>query len=387
MKRFSEISKAALSREVIYGVTHRAHDPWYIALNEWWTDHHKITDKEKDYFYSSLGLLVRAGLKFTKALRLIVKRARSERMKRIVRTIAYDMENKGMSFSSAMSKYPQVFETSEVKMVYSGEVTGNLEQTLDAIADQIQKNLHLRMQVRSALMYPLVVVAAIIGAIIIVVQLVVPGLAGMFYEFGADLPFFTKVLLGLSGFTTRYWWLVLALLVIGWGMFNGWKNTREGRRIWDKWWLTAPLLAPIINNIQTVRIAGNLSTLLMSGVPVPKALHILGEMVSSSVVSDSLFNVEYRVIKGDRLFACFQEDENFDEVLGEVIEVGEKGGQVPEVLKRTAEQYQMELDSQLKNLMTILEPVIILVVGAAVALLAIAILVPMLQLTTLFSTG
>lgn len=383
-KIFSEKKEA---REVVYGVTDRSNDSWIVSLNEWLIDSGRVRDKEKELMYSSLELLVRSGVKFTKAIRLLAKRAKNERLKRILRTIAYDMENRGMSFSASMTKYPDVFEASESKMIYSGEVTGQLEQTLGAIAQQVQKNLQLRMQVKSALTYPMVVFAAILGAIIVVINVIVPSLAGMFTEFGSELPKSTQILLWMSESFKQYWWLCLGGFAIGGSVFQAWKKTYEGKRLWDGIWLKAPLIRSIANNIQTVRVSGNLSTLLDSGVSVPKALHILGEMMPNSVVGDALFNVEQRVVHGDQLHTCFQEEPVFDEVLGEVMEVGEKGGKVAEILRKTGRQYQLELDSQLKNLMTIMEPLVIVFVGGAVILMALAILTPILQLTTLFAEG
>lgn len=373
------------SREVIYGITNRQNDPFLLKVNDFLLDHQRISLKEKSLFFNSLRLLVNSGIQFTKALRMLGNRTTNVRLSRIINTIVYDMEKDGRSFSSAISKYPMVFENSEIKMIYSGELTGKIEKTLDYIAIQLQKSIELEMRVKSALMYPITVFLAIILAGIIVVMFIVPKFMSLFAEFGGTLPFTTNVLIWISDFFINFWWFALTIIIGIVFAFNSWKKTDEGKRKWDYFLLNLPIFKTLINNLQTVRITTNFATLMNAGIPVNKALRVLAEIIKNSVISDAIFNTEIKVRKGKTLNESFREEKVIDPVISEILEVGEQSGSIGEVLQKLGTQYELEVDAQLKNLTTLIEPIIILVVGGAVVFMAIAILGPIFQLQELFS--
>ncbi len=373
-------------RPVIYGVTNRQNDPWYAKLNDLLLDHQSLALKDKSRFFHSLKLLVNSGVQFIRALEMLSERTKHVRFSRILKTIAYDMEHNGMAFSEAIQKYPPIFSQSEVKMIYSGELTGKIDKTLESIATQLQKNIELEMKVRSALMYPATVMVAIVLAGAAVMLFIVPKLSGLFNEFGAELPFATKLLVGMSNFMVSFWWLLLFMAMATYFGFTNWRRSEEGKRKWDRLMVTLPIVSPIVNHIQTVRISSNFATLMESGIPLNKALRVLAEIVPNSVISDALFNIEVEVRKGSPLHESFLRQEVLDPVIGEMVEVGEKTGQIAPVLKKLGEQYDLEVEAQLKNLSTVIEPLIILVVGLAVVFMMFAVLTPIFQMQQLFST-
>ncbi len=374
--------------QVIYGVTDRRRENVFVRANDWLIDHSPVKGKEKGLFFYSLQLLVNSGVEFTRALEILADRSRNLRMKRVISTVVHDMKVGGMSFSRALAKYPKVFNDSEVKMIYSGEVTGKIEETLSSISDQIQKNIDLESRVKGALTYPATVMGAIVIAGGVVLTLVVPQFQTLFAQFGSELPGATKFLIGLSDFLgkNRGWILIFVLLVGGWMLFQNWLKTTAGRMKWDGFILRIPLIKKLIQNINTVRISSNLATLLESGISADQAIQILAEVMPNKVVAQGIFRVKQKVVNGEAISAAFSGDKIFDEILGEVMEIGEQTGDMPKVLKKTAEQYQKEVDSQLKGLTTLLEPVIILIVGGAVVFMALAILSPIFQLQSLFSS-
>jgi type II secretory pathway component PulF len=374
-------------RQFIYGVTDTRNDSVFVKLNDWLIDHSPVKMKEKGIFYNSLQLLVNSGVTFTRALSLLADRSRNPRFERVLRTMVYDMEYGGLSFSRAMAKYPFIFTGSESKMVYSGELSGKINETLESIAEQIQKNLDLESRVKSALTYPTIVFGAIILAGIVVMIFIVPQFMTLFEAFDADLPVATKILINVSTFFQKFWWLVITGLFGLVLLFKNWKATENGKRSLSRLLLNMPLIKTLVQNVQTVKIANNFSTLLRSGIAVNQALHILGEIVSNTVISDAIFYVEKKVVTGTQLHAAFGEDPTFDPILGEVIEIGEQGGNIPEILQKTGQQYEREVNAQLKNLTTIIEPVVILVVGAALVFMAMAILTPIFKIQELFSGG
>lgn len=382
------IAPSEKNRAVIYGVTDRSQDPWWVKLNDAVIDHSPVRDKEKGIVFDSLRLLVNSGVRFVRAVEMLASRQRNLRFKRVLHSIVYDMQHNGTSFSAAMAKYPRVFHRSEVKMIYSGELAGKINETLESVAAQIQKNIALRLRIKSALMYPMTVIGAILLASIVVVTFIVPKFIVLFEEFGShELPWTTNILMTTSDFFRHYWWFALTVLAAGAMVFQNWKRTPSGRRHWDELMLRLPLLKTLINNIQTVHIASNFSTLMSSGIPVTKALHILADIIPNRAIGEALFAVEEKTIQGQPLSVSFKEDPIFDPILGEVIEIGEQGGRIPEILEKTAAQYELEVDAQLKNLTTLIEPLIILCVGGAIVFMAMAIMTPIFQLQDLFTAA
>ena len=375
--------KSDPNERVIYGVTDRSNLPIWQKINDFLIDHSPITKKEKGLFFHSLQMLVQSGVSFTRSLEILASRSRNPHFRRVLHTIAYEMQHKGFSFSQSLEKFPQIFSRSESRMIYSGEIAGQLEKTLTSIAGQIRKNLELEIRVRSALMYPATVFGAIILAGVVVMLFVVPKFTVLFAEFSGNLPLSTQILVGISDFLAKFWWLVFLGFLLAAAAFKSWTKSEIGGKKWDTFLLQMPILGSLVNQIQVVRIAENLSNLMRSGVPVPTALHLLGEMMPNRAIGDSIFGVEMGARKGKILSECFDADQNFDPILGEVIRVGEKGGTIPEILEKTGTQYQMEVDAQLKNLTTLIEPLVIFLVGGAVVFMASAIMAPIFRMQEL----
>ena len=376
---------APKSRSVIYGVTNRSEDPWFLVFNDFLIDRQKISLKEKARLFQALKLLVNSGVGFIKSLSMLSERTINVRLSRILKTVVYDMQERGVSFSSALQKYPDVFPPSETKMVYSGEITGKIEQTLNSIATQVEKNIQMSMQIRSALMYPLTVIVAIILAGMAVMIFIVPKLTGLFGQFEAGLPLATKILIGISEALTAYWWLLGLGCVVLFFVFRQWYKSEEGRLSWDGFCLKIPRISVIVLQVQTVRIAHNFATLMASGIPVNKALHILADIVPNKVIANAIFDTELEVRQGKKLSEAFGNQPAFDPVLGEILQVGESTGAIPQTLQKLGDQYEVEIEAQLKNISTIIEPIIILVIGAAVVFMMMAVMMPIFQLQTLFS--
>jgi type II secretory pathway component PulF len=350
-------------------------------------DHSPVKSKEKGLFFHSLQLLINSGVRFTRSLGILAARSRNIRFRRVLNTVVYDMENRGSSFSQAIQKYPNVFVESEVKMAYSGEISGRMEETLESIARQLQKNLEFEVQLRSALMYPLTVLGAIVLAIIAVMFLVVPKFVFLFAEFEGTLPLSTRILIGMSDFFRNYWWFVLLVVVGSVVLFRNWKSSGVGQRLWDEFTLQVPLFKALINDVQTVRITTNLAALIESSVPVPKALQILSEIMPNVVVKEAVAEIEQEVRTGKAIHQSFTDKAVFDPIIGEMIEIGEKGGRISETLKKVGAQYELEVDAQLKNLTTLMEPLVIVLVGSAVVFMAMAIMTPIFKLQELVTAS
>lgn len=375
----------AQNRVVIYGVTDTSNDPFFVQLNDFLIDNTPVPQKQKGIFFHSLQLLVNSGVSFTRSLEIIGQRTRHPKFKRVIATIVHDMQSSGSSFSKALSKYPAIFANAEVKMVYSGEISGKMEETLENIADQIQKNIQFESNIRSAMVYPIIVFITVILATIAVMLFIVPRFISIFDSLGSDIPFITKILIDASSFIQNYWWALISIVALGGFMFQNWKQSENGKRQWDMLLLNIPVFKGLINDVQTTRIATNFATLLHSGVPVTKGLDILSQIMPNRVVAESLTAIQQKILHGKSLHSAFLDEKYIDPILGEVIEVGEQSGKIAEILEKTGQQYQSEVDVQLKNISTLIEPLIVLFAGVVVIFMATAIMLPIFKMQELFS--
>ena len=370
---------------VIYGVTERSNISWYEKINDFLVNHSPITRKERSLFFNSLRLLVKSGVPVTNAVRMLAQRTQNEHFQRVLNTIEYDLLQNGATLSQAMAKHPSVFQKSEIRMIYSGELSGKLEEVLDRIAQQVQKNIELDRRVSSALTYPLVVIIMIVVAIAVVMIFVVPKFESLFTEFGSDLPVATKILIGMSNFFQHYWWFALILITAAWLIFQNWRHSEKGSRSWDRWIHALPKVGNLIRNIHTVRLAHNMGAMLSAGLPLEKSLRVLHDVLVSPCQQDAILAVEHDIRHGKLLHVAFSEQDILDPVLSEMIEIGEKTGDLSEVLLQIGDQYEAEVEVQLKTLTQLIEPLIIVLVGLAVVFLALAIMTPVFQMQSLFA--
>jgi type IV pilus assembly protein PilC len=372
----------AVSR-IIYGFTDRSVEPWWVQIDDWLVDNSPVKLKEKSLFYSSLKTLVSSGIRVVRALTMLGDRAKNKRLQRILHTVSYDMMEGGLSLSKAFSKYPNVFGDSEVKMLMSAEMTGRIEETLSTISEQIQKNLRLSLQVKSAMMYPVTVFATLFLAGMVVMIFVVPQFESMFAQLGGELPMITQIFIGVASFLQVFWWLVIAAMLAGWMLFLNWKATSRGQYQWDTFVLSLPGVGILAQNYQTIQIASNLSALMASGISLDRSLKTLRQIVSNAVIKKSIRRIEQNVRAGMILHEAFEQEESIDSILSEVIEVGEQSHSVGTILQRTAEQYELQFDADIKNISKIIEPVIIILVAASVVFMAMAIMLPIFQMQDL----
>ncbi len=371
--------------QVIYGVTDRSSLSLFEKVNDFLVNNSAITNKERSLFFNSLRLLVKSGVPITNAVRMLSRRTQNLRLQRVLDTIEHDIIHHGSTLSQAMAKHPKVFPRAEVRMIYSGELSGQLEEVLDNIAEQVQKNIELNQRVKSALMYPIIVFCVIVLAIVVVMLFVVPKFETMFADFGSELPISTRVLIGSSDFFQNYWWLVFVLAVATWLIFQNWIHSENGSRTWDRWIHSLPRIGILIRNINTVHLAHNVGAMLSAGLPLEKSLRVLYDILRSPCQRDAILSIERNVIHGMLLHEAFAEQEILDPVLAEMIEIGEKTGSLSEVFTQIGDQYEAEVDSQLRNLTQLVEPIIVIFVGIAVVFLAMAIMTPIFQMQSLFA--
>jgi type II secretory pathway component PulF len=332
---------------------------------------------EKMLFARHLSVMVKAGFSLNKALQVLILQTKKKRFVKVLTELEEDVR-KGTAFGDALAKYPDVFSDLFVNMVKVGEASGNLEGDLKLLAIQMKKDHDLRSKVKSAMMYPAVILVAMLaigGAMMI---FVVPKLMSVFEDLNAELPLATRIVINVSKFLSTQWWLALLVLVALIVGVRAVLRTKEGLRMLDKLILHAPIFGNISKKINSARLARTLSSLIESGVSIVRALEISAGTLTNGLFSESLMNASREVQKGQPLSQSLAAYPNlYLPIVTQMIQVGEETGTLGDITKRLAEFYEEEVTNVTKGLSTIIEPILMVIIGAAVGFFAISMIQPM----------
>lgn len=336
---------------------------------------------EKIFFIQNLQVMVRTGISLAAALRTLSDQSSNGRFRTVINAIQ-DKVEKGQSFSSALSDYPYIFPDLMVSMIESGELSGKLEEVLTQLTNQLKKDHELIAKVRGAMMYPAIVIIAMAGIGTAMMIFVIPRLIGIFEEFRATLPLPTRILIAVSNFLTTHGIFVLigaALLVTGLRLFA---RTEKGKRIFHGMLLHAPIFGGIVKKVNLARISRTFSSLLSTDIPIVQTALISSRTVNNVYYRDSLTDLSERLKKGSQVHQVFESYPRlYPPVVTQLARVGEESGALENVLVELAAFYEEDIDQIMKNLPSIIEPLLILVLGAGVGAMAIAIIMPMYSLT------
>ncbi len=349
---------------------------------ESWLSEHlsRVPIMQKILFISHLKTMVKAGLSLIDALRILSEEIESKKLQVVIGEIKTGMEG-GTPLSVLLSRYPKIFPSIYVNMIAAGETAGKLETALEQVAVQMKKNHELSSRIKGALMYPAVVVVAMIGISIEVVVFILPKLLVMFKDFNATLPLPTRILIAVTEFTQNYGlWLLIGLIIFIIAAVQLLKQYKV-KRVVHIINLKLPIIGSIIKKINLARFTLTLSSLLESTIPIIDATRISSEVVGNIVYKESLLSVSESLKKGEPLSEILRKyREIFPPMVTEMIMVGERSGKSESMLKELAEYYGNEVDTTMRNFTTIIEPVIIVIMGLAVAGIAVAVIMPMYSL-------
>lgn len=356
-------------------------EPKKSGFDQWIADHwQRVPVMQKILFINHLKTMVKAGLSLIEGLRILSEEIEDKTLKGVIVKIKEGMEN-GLPLSQMLGKYPKIFPSIYVSMIAAGETAGKIETALEQVSIQMKKNHELSSRIKGALMYPAVVVAAMIGISIEVVVFILPKLLVMFKDFNAELPLPTKMLIFITEFTQEYGlWLLFGLILCIIGAVQLLKQYQV-KRVVHAINLKLPIIGGIIKKINLARFTLTLSSLLESTIPIIDATRISSEVVSNIVYKESLTSVSESLKKGEPLSDILRRFSHiFPPIVTEMIMVGEKSGKSEGMLKELAEHYGNEVDTTMRNFTTIIEPVIIVIMGLAVAGIAVAVIMPMYSL-------
>ena len=321
-----------------------------------------------------LATLFEAGLPLDRALAILEELASSGRMRAIISDLLRSVRG-GSSLSEAMAKHhPRPFSRLYINMVRAGEKGGVLEVSLRRLAEFLEARAAFNEAVVSALAYPLVITLVGGAAVVFLMTFVIPRFATIFRDLGQAIPLPTQILMAVSAAVTSYWWVGVSLImagVLGWRM---WTSTPQGRLGWDQFLLRLPLVGVLVLKIETARFARTLGTMLKSGVPVLGAMAVVGDMMSNQAVGGTVDRLAEGVKRGGTIAAGMREHTAFPVLAIHMVRVGEETGRLEEMLLKVAETFETDVRTELKRVLGLLEPAIIVVMGVLVAFIVVAML-------------
>lgn len=341
----------------------------------------RVNYKDLVLFSRQLSTLVSARVPILQGLRILENQVSSKGLVFVTRNLIASIEA-GQSLSLAMSKHPEVFGDVYISLVRSGESAGTLAESLSYIADQLEKDYELRSKVKAAVTYPAFVLSALVVVGILMFKFVLPKLTSVLKEQGAELPVISRWLISFTDFFEVYWWLVLLVLIGAAVAIRFYMMTPQGRMMWDYIKTKLPILGPVMEKIYMARFSRNLATLVAGGIPIITALKIVGDVINNVVYKEIMLEAAAQVSSGKSISDVLMKHEEFPPLVTQMVRVGEQTAALDTILLKLAVFYEKEVDTQIGTLASLLEPVIMVILGLAVGVLVAGILLPIYNLAS-----
>lgn len=336
----------------------------------------KVKTKDKILFSRQLSTLINAGLPLLQSLRTVADQTQSKNFKVVISQVISDIEG-GSALSVALSKHPAVFNRIFISLIEAGEASGTLDKALERLATQQEKDAEIMSKVRGAMVYPaivLVVMGAVVGFMLVKV---LPQVKTLYDGLGnVQLPVLTRVLLAISSFVTHQWFITLAIVVVLAFITRRWIKTAGGRSVFDKAKMKMPPFGPLFMKLYMARFARTSTTLVASGVPLIQVLEITATSINNVHIEGSLRKAIEKVKGGKALSDSIDGDPNFLDLVPDMLRIGEQSGAIEQMLGKTADYYEKEVDNQIKAISTIIEPVLMVILGVFAFIIVAAVLLP-----------
>jgi type IV pilus assembly protein PilC len=342
----------------------------------------KVKLKQVAIFSRQFATMVNSGLPILRAIGILADQTDNKELSRVLNESRLDVEQ-GSSLSGAMEKHDHVFNNLYVSMVRAGETGGSLDSTLTALAEMIEREVRLRGKIKSAMTYPVAVVALVILIMSAMLLFVVPQFESIFSQLGGTLPLPTRGLMFLSDKFKAYWYLVLGGAIGGRFFFRRYKKTEKGREVVDGLKLRAPVFGSLFHKTALSRFSSTLAMLMKSGVPILQALEIVSDTVNNKVIGKAITDVQLSVRDGESIAKPLTKYSVFPPMVVQMISVGEETGQVDIMLEKIAEFYDQEVEAAVDSLTSLIEPILIAVIGGCVGAAVVALYMPMFNIIKL----
>lgn len=323
--------------------------------------------------------LIKAGVTIVDATKILAMQTESKKLKSALKDIEFDLRQ-GEPFSDAAEKHKRIFVPMFINMVRAGEAGGNMEETLERLAEYFEKQHHTRQKIQSALAYPIVVGIVAVAVVIFLLVSVVPTFVGMFADFGAELPAITQFVLNASEFTQRFWWLMLLVVIAIVVSLKIVQQRKESKFYLDTLVLRIPIFGAMLQKAVLARMTRTLSSLFASGVPILQALSIVDKVVENEVISRVIRESRDSLIRGQSLTGPMKEHWAFPPLTTQMIAIGEETGSLDSMLEKVAEFYEKEVENSTDKLKSLIEPLMIVFLAGIVGVIVLAIMVPMFDM-------
>jgi type IV pilus assembly protein PilC len=343
----------------------------------------KVKQRALQIFSRQFATMIDAGLNVVGALVILEQQTDDNALAEVIREVRSDVEG-GMLLSQAMARHPKVFDRLYIAMVEAGEAAGILDSVLDRVALQIEKEMKIKRRVKGAMIYPTLVLCFAFLVLAGMLMFLVPIFEDIFADLGGDLPPLTKVVVTASDIMKGWWFVIFPGIGAGFWGFRRWKKTPAGRQVWDRFKLRAPAgIGKVVLKVTMARFSRTLATLVAAGVDIIKALEISGTTAGNWVVESALADVRAKVHQGVPIAQPLIDNDVFPPMVAQMVKIGEETGELEKMLSKIADFYEDEVDSSIQSLTSIIEPLMMIAVGAMVGVIIIAMYLPMFKMLTL----
>lgn len=341
----------------------------------------RVPQRDIVIFSRQLSTLFQAKVPLVQALRTLATETENVTFREAIGGILEDVSG-GASLSQAFGRFPQIFSEFYINLVRAGEESGKLEDVFTYLADYLERTYAITSKARNSLIYPAFIFFTFIGVIIVMLVVVIPRLTSIFKDLGQQLPFYTRAIIAISTFLQQ-WGLVLLIFITA-GAVALWRFflTERGRDLWDEMKLRAPLIGGLLKKLALARMADNLATLIVAGIPIIRALQITADVVGNRVFAKIILDAAESVKSGNTISYSFEKYPDVPPLVTQMIKIGEESGKLDFILKSAAGFYQRDVDNLLDNFVSLIEPALIIMLGLGVGVLVAAVLVPLYNLSS-----
>lgn len=339
----------------------------------------RITTKDKVVFTRQLATLIGAGLPLSQSLHTVLEQTENKRLKNVIEDVVVAIEG-GKTLSDSFAKHPEVFDHVFLALIAAGETSGTLDESLNRVAVQQEKDAATISKIKGALTYPIIVLFVIFGVMIFMLVTVVPQVEKLYHDLKKTLPFLTQIMVSTANFLAHFWWLVIIILGLGAYFFMQYLKTEAGIRFKDNFKLNVPIFGPMFRKLYMARLARTGQTLLSTGVAMLDMLRITSESVNNTIVAASIDRAAEKVKGGKALSAALQPEEYILPLVPQMIKIGEQSGKIDEMMGKTAKVYEDELDEEIKAISTSIEPILMVILAVVAGGMVGAILLPIYSL-------
>ncbi len=343
----------------------------------------RIKQKHIVIFSRQFSVMISANVTLVQSLRILVDQTENINLKIVISEIADEVDS-GARLSDALSKRSKVFSNFYISVVRSGETSGKLDEVLNYLADEMEKDYDMISKIRGAMIYPAFVLSGMLVVGIIMVIYVVPKLTDVLEESGAELPISTKILIFTSDFMINFWWLLIAIIVSLVAFVRFYSRTSQGRSLLDIIKLRLPIFGKLLQRIYLVRFTRSMHTLIVGGVTITKSLEIASEVVGNKTYKTLILDTIKTIEDGNSISSIFINSKEIPKMVSQMMSVGEKTGKLDVVLEKITDFYSREINNIITNLMTLMEPIIMIIMGVAVGIMVAAVILPMYNLAGQF---